>query len=155
MPIQGNIQLRPQTEGTLPAFGFDSQSSSGGNVVTDSDVQPAPRRIGKASPSVSSFLVTPFAKTPAGTVDVNHVMSGLNMMTTPATVASNAFYILVVCLVPPGSPRLRQGESWCAQCTSLRCAVRGLHELHVCMDCEHTMKVSTRGGDGDPWAAPE
>ena len=59
----------------------------------------------------ASFLVTLFARTPAGTVDVNHVMSGLNMMITPATVASNAFYILVVCLVPPGSPRLRQGVS--------------------------------------------
>ena len=40
-------------------------------------------------------------------------------------------------------------ESWCAQCTSQRCAVRGPHELHVCMDCEHTMKVSTPGGDGE------
>ena len=65
MPIQGYIQLRPQTEGTLPAFGFDSQSPSGGNVVTDSGGQPAPRRIGKASPS--SFLVALSAKTLAGT----------------------------------------------------------------------------------------
>ena len=29
--------------------------------------------------------MTLFAKILAGTVDVNHVMSGLNMMTTPAT----------------------------------------------------------------------
>ena len=27
VPIQGYIQLRPQTEGTLPAFGLDSQAS--------------------------------------------------------------------------------------------------------------------------------
>ena len=45
VPIQGYIQLRPQTEGALPAFGFESQSSSGGNVVTESGVQPAPRRL--------------------------------------------------------------------------------------------------------------
>ena len=56
VPIQGYIQLRPQTEGTLPAFGFDSQSPSGGKVVPDSGGQPAPRRIGKASPSVTANL---------------------------------------------------------------------------------------------------
>ena len=53
----------------------------------------------------------------------------------------------------PWQPPLTPGcESWCAQCTSQRCAVRGLHELHVCM---HTMKFSTPKGGGDPWAAPE
>ena len=36
VPIQGYIQLRPQTEGTLPAFGFASQSSP------PSDPQPDP-----------------------------------------------------------------------------------------------------------------
>ena len=56
----------------------------------------------------------------------------------------------------PWQPPLTPGcESWCAQCTSQRCAVRGLHELHVCMGCEHTMKFSTPVGGGDPWAAPE
>ena len=49
VPIQGYIQLRPQTEGPF-LHGFDSQSPSGGNVVTDSGGQPAPRRIGKPSP---------------------------------------------------------------------------------------------------------
>ena len=33
VPIQGYIQLRPQTEGTLPAFGFDSQSPSSDKAV--------------------------------------------------------------------------------------------------------------------------
>ena len=60
--IQGYIQLRPQTEGTLPAFGFDSQSSSNGNVVTESGVQPASKRLGKAFPSVSIFSRDPLCK---------------------------------------------------------------------------------------------
>ena len=41
---------------------------------------------------------------------------------------------------PPGSPRFRQGVSPGAPNALLNvCAVRGPHELHVCMDCEHTM----------------
>ena len=56
----------------------------------------------------------------------------------------------------PWQPPLTPGcESWCTQCTSQRCAVRGLHELHVCMGCEHAMKFSTPVRGGDPWAAPE
>ena len=62
VPIQGYIQLRPQTEGTLPAFGFDSQSPSSDKAVPDSGRQPAPRRIGKASPSVSIFARDPICK---------------------------------------------------------------------------------------------
>ena len=33
------------------------------------------------------------------------------MMTKPVTVASSVFYILKVCLVPHGGPRLRRGVS--------------------------------------------
>ena len=62
VPIQGYIQLRPQTEGTLPAFGFASQSPSGDKAGSDSGGQPAPRRIGKASPSVSIFSRDPICK---------------------------------------------------------------------------------------------
>ena len=62
VPVQGYIQLRPQTEGTLPAFGFASQSPSGDKAGSDSGGQPAPRRIGKASPSVSIFSRDPICK---------------------------------------------------------------------------------------------
>ena len=84
--------------------------------------------------------MTLFARTPAVTADVDHVMSGLNMMITPATVVNSVF-----CTQPPLTPGC---EFWCTQCTSQRCAVRGLHELHVCMGCEHTMKFSTPVGGG-------
>ena len=46
-------------------------------------------------------------------------------------------------------------ESWCAQCTSQRCAVRGPHDLHVRMRCERSMTYPTPVQGGDPWAAPE
>ena len=62
VPIQGYIQLRPQTGGSLPAFGVSSQSAPGCNGDTDSGVQHAPRRIGKASPSVSIFARDPLCK---------------------------------------------------------------------------------------------
>ena len=47
VPIQGYIQLRPQTEGTLPAFGFDSQSPSSGKVVPDSGGNLLPDVLGR------------------------------------------------------------------------------------------------------------
>ena len=147
MPIQGYIQLRPQTEGTLPAFGFDSQSSSGGNVVTDSGGQPAPRRIGKASPSVSIFSRDPLCKNTCRYCRCQPCDVGVEH--DDHTCYSCEQRLLHPGGVPgaPWQPPLTPGcESWCAHCTSQRCAVRGLHELHVCMDCEHTMKVSTPGG---------
>ena len=70
-----------------------------------------PDVLGRLPPRWASFLGTLFAKTLAGTADVNHVMSGLNMMIIPATGVSSVFYILVVCLVPHGGPRLRRGVS--------------------------------------------
>ena len=88
VPIQGYIQLRPQTEGTLPAFGFAGQSPSGDKAVSDSGGQPAPRRIG-----MSIFSRDPICKTLAVTADVDHVMSEWSMMTTPVTVVSSVFYI--------------------------------------------------------------
>ena len=156
VPIQGYIQLRPQTEGTLPAFGFDSQSPSGGNVVTDSGGQPAPRRIGKASPSVSIFSRDPLCKNTCRYCRCQPCDVGVEH--DDHTCYSCEQRLLHPGGVPgaPWQPPLTPGcESWCAHCTSQRCAVRGLHELHVCMDCEHTMKISTPGGGGDPWAAPE
>ena len=54
VPIQGWIQLRPQTGGSLAAFGVGSQSSPGCNADTESGVQPAP--------SVSVFSCDPLCK---------------------------------------------------------------------------------------------
>ena len=62
VPIQGYIQLRPQAVGSLPVFGATCQSTSGCTGDTDAAVQPAPRRIGKASPSVSIFARDPLCK---------------------------------------------------------------------------------------------
>ena len=63
VPIQGCIQLRPQTEGTLPAFGFDIQSPSGGKVVPDSGGQPhescvnSSKNISTAKSCRNSFVI--------------------------------------------------------------------------------------------------
>ena len=156
VPIQGYIQLRPQTEGALPAFGLDSQSSSGCNVVTESGVQPDPRRVGKASPSASIFSRDPLCKNTCRYCRCRPCDVGVEH--DDHTCYSCEQRLLHPDGVPgaPWQPPLTPGcESWCAQCTSQRCAVRALHELHVCMDCEHTMKFSTPVGGGDPWAAPE
>ena len=156
VPIQGYIQLRPQTEGTLPAFGFTSQSPSGDKVVPDSGGQPAPRRIGKASPSVSIFSRDPICKNTCRYCRCQPCDVGVEH--DDHTCYSCEQRLLHPGGVPgaPWRPPLTPGcESWCAHCTSQRCAVRGFHELHVCMDCEHAMKISTPGGGGDPWAAPE
>ena len=60
--IQGYIQLRPQAVGSLPVFGATCQSAPGCTGDTDAAEQPAPRRIGKASPSVSIFARDPLCK---------------------------------------------------------------------------------------------
>ena len=62
VPIQGYIQLRPQATGSLPVFGATCQSAPGGTGDTDAAEQPAPRRLGKASPSVSIFARDPLCK---------------------------------------------------------------------------------------------
>ena len=121
------------------------------------DVQPAPRRIGKASPSVSIFSRDPLCK---NTWYCRCQPCDVGVEHDDHTCYSCEQRLLHPGGVPgaPWQPPLTPGcGSWCAQCTSQRCAgaARGLHELHVCMDCEHTVKVSTPGRGGDPWAAPE
>ena len=54
VPIQGYIQLRPQAPVSLPVFATTCPSTPGG---TGDAVQPAPRRLGKASPPVSIFAL--------------------------------------------------------------------------------------------------
>ena len=154
VPIQGYIQLRPQTEGTLPAFGFASQSPSGDKAGSDSGGQPAPRRIGKASPSVSIFSRDPICKNTCRYCRCQPCDVGVEH--DDHTCYSCEQRLLHPEGVPgaPWRPPLTPGcKSWCAHCTSQRCAVRGFHELHVCMSCEHAMKISTPEGGGDPWAA--
>ena len=156
MPIQGYIQLRPQTEGTLPAFGFASQSPSGDKAGSDSGGQPAPRRIGKASPSVSIFSRDPICKNTCRYCRCQPCDVGVEH--DDHTCYSCEQRLLHPEGVPgaPWRPPLTPGcKSWCAHCTSQRCALRGLHELHLCMGCEHAMKISTPEGGGDPWAASE
>ena len=55
LPIQGYIQLRPQDATSLPFFGTTSMAPPGGASATDDATQTAPRRLGKASKSVSIF----------------------------------------------------------------------------------------------------
>ena len=155
VPIQGYIQLRPQTGGSLPVFGVGSQSSPGCNADTE-PVQPAPRRVGKASPSVSIFSRDPLCKNTCRYCRCRPCDGGVEH--DKHTCYSCEQRLLHPEGVPgaPWQPPLTPGcESWCTQCTSQRCAVRGLHELHVCMGCEHAMTFSTPVGGGDPWAAPE
>ena len=101
LPIQGYIQLRPQAVGSLPAFGATRQSTSGCTCDTDAVEQHAPRRIGKASPSLLAILS---ARTLADTADVDRVMSELSMMIIRAMIVSNDFCTPKECLVPHGSP---------------------------------------------------
>ena len=157
VPIQGYyIQLRPQTMGSLPAFGASRQSTPGCTGDTDAVEQHAPRRIGKASPSVSIFARDPLCKNTCRYCRCRPCDVGIEH-------DDHACYDCEQRLlhpegVPgaPWQPPLTPGcESWCTQCTSQRCAVRGLHDLHVCMGCERAMTCSTPVEGGDPWAAPE
>ena len=88
-----------------------------------------PRRIGKASPSVSIF-----SRDHVGVEHDDHTCYSCEQrLLHPGGVPG-----------APWQPPLPPGcESWCAH---QRCAVRRLHELHVCMDCEHAMKISTPAG---------
>ena len=141
--------VRPQTEGTLPAFGFASQSPSGDKAGSDSGGQPAPRRIGKASPSVSIFSRGPICKNTCRYCRCQPCDVGVEH--DDHTCYSCEQRLLHPEGVPgaPWRPPLTPGcKSWCAHCTSQRCALRGLHELHL-------MKISTPEGGGDPWAASE
>ena len=137
VPIQGYIQLRPQTGGSLPAFGIGSQSPPGCNGDTEPGVQHAPRRIGKASPSVSIFSRDPLSKNTCRYCRCRPCDIGVEH--DDHTCYSCEQRLLHPEGVPgaPWQPPLMPGcESWCTQCTSQQCAVRGLHELHVCMGCE-------------------
>ena len=58
-------------------------------------MQSAPRRLGKASKSV---------RIPAAIAELDLVMSVLNMMTTPAMIVSNNFYILRETWYPMAAP---------------------------------------------------
>ena len=156
VPIQGYIQLRPQPEGSLPAFGVDSQSSPGCNTDTDLGVHSPPKRVGKASPSVSIFSRDPLCKNTCRYCRCQPCDVGIDH--DDHTCYRCEQRLLHPEGVPgaPWQPPLTPGcASWCTQCTSQRCAVRGLHELHVCMGCEHAMKVATPLGGGDPWADPD
>ena len=111
----------------------------------------APRRIGKASPSVSIFARDPLCKNTCRycrcrpcdvAVDDDHTCYGCEQRLLHREGVPGA----------PWQPPLTPGcESWCTQCTSQRCAVRGLHELHVCMGCERAMTFSTPVRGGDSW----
>ena len=140
----GYIQLRPQTGGSLPAFGASSQSTPGRTGASDSVKQHAPRRIGKASPSVSIFARDPLCKNTCcycrcrpcdvGVEHDDHTCYDCEQRLLHPEGVPGA----------PWQPPLTPGcDSWCTQCTSQRCAVRGLHDLHVCMGCERTMTFST------------
>ena len=138
------------------AFGFASQSPSGDKAVPDSGGQPAPRRVGKASSSVSIFSRDPICKNTCRYCRCQPCDVGVEH--DDHTCYSCEQRLLHPEGVPgaPWRPPLMPGcKSWCAHCTSQRCAVRGFHELHVCMGCEHAMKISTPEGGGDPWAAHE
>ena len=132
------------------------QSTSGCTGDTDAAEQPAPRRIGKASPSVSIFARDPLCKNTCrycrcrpcdvGIEHDDHTCYDCEQRPLHPEGVPGATW----------QPPLTLGcESWCTQCTSQRCAVRGLHDLHVCMRCERSLTNSTPVGGGDPWAAPE
>ena len=156
VPIQGYIQLRPQAVGSLPVFGATCQSAPGCTGDTDAAEQPAPRRIGKASPSVSIFARDPLCKNTCRYCRCRPCDVGIEH--DDHTCYDCEQRLLHPEGVPgaPWQPPLTPGcESWCTQCTSQRCAVRGPHDLHVCMRCERSLTYPTPVGGGDPWAAPE
>ena len=111
-----------------------------------------PGVLGRLLHLLAFLLVILSARTLADTADVDRVMSESSMMTTRAQRLLHPEGVPGAPWQPPLTPGC---ESWCTQCTSQRCAVRGLHDLHMCMGCERAMTFSTPVGGGDPWAAPE
>ena len=103
----------------------------------------------------ASFLVILSARTPAGTADVDRVMSGVEhddhtcysceqRLLNPEGVPGAPWQPPRRRVVNPGAPNVPPND-----------VQYEVHELHVCMGCERAMTFSTPVGGGDPWAAPE
>ena len=151
LPIQGYIQLRPQTSSHLPDFGTPCRSSTVGTCDTETAARTAPRRLGKASKSVSIFVRDPLCKDTCrycrrrpcdvGCEHDDHTCYDCEQqLLYPEGVPGAPWQLPLV----PGC------ESWRHKCTSQRCAVREPHDLHICMRCEHlpaAHPTPVRGGD--------
>ena len=152
LPIQGYIQLRPQTPAPLPDFGTTCPFSPVGSGDAE-NVQPAPRRLGKASKSVSSFARAPLCKDTSWYCRTRPCDVGIEH--DDHTCCDCEQPLLDPEGVPgaPWRPPLLPGcVSWCARCTSQRCAVREPHDIHICMRCEH-LPTAHPTPMGDPWAS--
>ena len=154
LPIQGYIQLRPQAPTPLPDFGTAGPSSPGDSSVTETAMA-APRRLGKASKSVSIFARDPLCKNTCrhcrkrpcdvGIEHDDHTCYDCEQQLLHPEGVSGAPWQL---------PLLPGCESWCSRCTYQRCAVREPHDLHSCMRCEYLPTAHpTPVGGGDPWAS--
>ena len=112
LPIQGYIQLRPQTPTPLPEFGTTGLPSPVESGDTENAARTAPRRLGKASKSVSIFARDPLCKdTFAAIAEDDLVMLVLNTMTTPAMIVSSNSYTLREYLVTHGNSLFCRGAS--------------------------------------------
>ena len=146
LPIQGYIQFRPQSSTPLPEFGTTGLPSPGDSGETANAAQTAPRRLGKASKSVSIFARDPLCKDTCrycrrrpcdvGIEHDDHTCYDCEQqLLHPEGVPGDSWRL----------PLLPGCESWCHRCTSQRCAVREPHDLHVCMRCENLPAAHSEG----------
>ncbi len=154
LPIQGYIQLLRPHDTTLP-FGCTLVAPTGASGDTDDAGQAAPRRLGKASESVSIFARAPVCQDTCRYCRVK-----------PCDVAiAHDDHTCYDCeqrlLHPEGAPGLPWRPPllpgctfWCHLCSTQRCGLRDVHDLHLCMRCERRPAADPAPvGGGDPWAA--
>ena len=129
------------------------KSLPGDSCVAETAAMATPRRLGKASKSVSIFARDPFCKNTCRYCRKRPCDVGI-------THDDHTCYDCEQQLLHPEGvytgqlPLLPGCESWCSRCTSQRCAVREPHDLHICMRCEYLpTALPTPVWSGDPWAS--
>ena len=119
-----------------PPLGLLRLAPPEGTSATDDAAQTAPRRLGKASKSVSIFARAPVCRDTCRYCRVR-----------PCDVAvdhdDHTCYDCEQRLLNPDGepgapwrpPLLPGCDFWCHRCSNQRCCVRDPHDLHVCMRC--------------------
>ena len=136
----------------LPSFGSGTGVPACVASGTIDVAQAAPRRVGKASPSVSIFARAPVC--PDTCRYCRRKPCDVAIAHDDHTCYDCEQRLLFPERIPAWElPQLPVCDSWCQKCSTQRCGLRDAHESHLCMRCERKAELSPApAGGGDPWA---